>query len=221
MQNKFSFKFIALVLIVLSLQACGGGGSSGGGGGGSEGVRVIHGAIDAPPLSFSVSAQEIDSVSYNEESFYQGVSSGRHVFSAYRPDFPGEILATTQAVVEEGKAYSLLVGGSLRSSNLSLNLVEDDSSELEEGQARVNIYNLYEGTGSLSATIDGQGTGAVSGFRGSEFLIILPGEKQLVVASSGASIKAVRFTAEAGKSHSVMISGSDELGVIFSRLYTK
>lgn len=223
------FSSATLFAVILSVTVgCSGGG---GGGGGSSadgtlkrstktGLRILHGALDLPPVTVRIPEQLLFTAGYAEGNFYHSAPEGAVTINL---DFqvPGGI--TTRAIsptLVKDTEYSVFVFGSYAANNLNTLLIEDAVLRPETGFARFRLFNAYQGGGALSATIGGVAIPATSYGSASGFIDLASGAQSLVVKDgSGRTVSSLALTLDDRGETTIMITGNKELGVVFAPEY--
>lgn len=81
-------------------------------GDGSAMIRVIHGAVGAAAVSFTVNGASLGSAEFGEASDYKAVTAGPAAIVAKRVSDGGTIFNST-LTLESGKTYSLFLSGDM------------------------------------------------------------------------------------------------------------
>jgi hypothetical protein len=233
MKSNQIFK-LALAFILFSSIGCGGGG--GGGGGGSDNsnnqttdvgqlsrgtdtaIRLMHGTIDATPLTLRTGTQAIRSGRFAQETFYSRVSPGELLLSVERANTPSVIAAEQVATIEKGKEYTALITGSAGA--LMFKLIEDTTVRPGIGLTSVRLVNSLQGLSGITAELSGVTFPNVSFGGASGFLDIPSGVATLTVKNQGGAVilsKTVELLDQADIS--ILVTGSNSLGAVFAVLY--
>jgi hypothetical protein len=209
---------VALMGVVFGLIAgCGGGGGGGGGGSGSDdggpaaatGVRILHAAIDAPPVEVVSSSSEgvIDSARFAESSAYGGLATGAQNLLVRPRLEAARTLGAFDVVVAQGERRSLLLFGE-EETGLQSALLLDTPGEIPGGKGVVRVVNGVASSSAIAVTITGAETG-VDLPRGaaSSYQPITAGPQTITVRSGERTVFSGARVFEAGKPYSVLVAG--------------
>jgi hypothetical protein len=199
------------VLATVVFAGCGGGGGGGGGSDASNGVRVLHAAIDASPVDL-VSSQSSSSVVTQQhfagDNGYRSVGSGPQVLSLTRTQNAGDVLASFDTNVDSSRGYSILLYGDLQSFGLRSRLIENNVPSSTSG-AFVKIVNGVTRAAALSVTVAGASSEPVEFGGDSEYVAIPTGDVRVVARRSadGAVVAAATVSATEGGAYTVLFAG--------------
>jgi Domain of unknown function (DUF4397) len=220
-----SFLICLIFLLFCSLLSCasGGGGEGGGGGGRTTGtaVRLIHSGIDIAPLEMQVGAEYLQKMGFGDLSQYVKVSEGQISIALQRANSPGNIFRTINETLASSTEYTVFVFGSIERSTSSAVLLPDPVVRPEAGFARVQLLNGVDGIGKL--TMKAPGAEALDAlFGGSSGYVTLPMGPQVIpiVNQKGHTVATFNVVLEDRGEASLVLEGSDDLGVVFQRVFT-
>lgn len=188
-------KLTLFIAIYLLITACGGGGGgSGGGSGGSvsgdrSGIRIIHGVIDAPPISITSSLQStsvLRSAFFAEESPRVAVGTGEQILSIFKKGSPEATFSNVSLIGERGFKKSLVLAGELETLGLQAALVDDGDAAPGEAQAALRVIHAAVGANTVEVVVGDQAS--VSAAFG--------GASEYVTVGAGAVLVSVRRAAD-------------------------
>lgn len=212
-----------VVLLVFFSSCSGGGGGDGGGGGRTRdtAVRIVHGAIEAVPVSVLGGVDQlIQTARYAEATTYAPVNDGPITLSVERLNSPGVVLRNIQATLEKKTEYTLFVFGSAEGSNLNISLLTDNTERPEPGMAHLAVLNGYQGPGSIFAQSSDVVLGEVGFGSTSGFQLVASGPQTILVRdASGNALSSITTTIADRGELTLLVTGSSELGVLFTTLY--
>lgn len=207
-------------LVLVFLASCGGGG-----GGESEGskvdssaqtgVRLLHAAIDLPPVTVSSTAKETASsqVRFNERSLYTGLPLGEQNLTVRPMGAEGVESFSFPVQVSPRKRFSVLVFGTRETFGVQASLFEDSLPDIPEGSAAVRVLHGLSGASALRGSVGG--VGFETDFGGATEYLIVPAGDIAVNASRSAdgrvAVSGVRSVANR-KAYTLIVSG--ELGYL-------
>ena len=197
-----------LIVLVLFLTACGGGSSSdssgGGSTGGSNGVRILHGLIDHPPLDLYVAGLAVQTAKYGNSTGFFSSASGSLPVSISIKNNPGDVVAGLTASLDGKSKTSILVFGSDDSGVRSAVIAE--GSPVEGGSVR--IVNAANGAGALVAKINGVSTNSAVYGGASDYVATGSGVQNIVITrvTDGATVFAGNMNIS-GRGNTILVSG--------------
>lgn len=215
------------VFCFLAFAGCGGGGggdseSSGKSSGksASTGVRILHAAIDLPPVfsSSSTSADSIiEQVRFNETSIYGELPTGDQVVRVQTLGASSESFSFP-VTVEKGQRRSVLIYGTRDIFGIHAALLEDFPPELSSGTSAIRIVHGLAGAAALKGSVGGNSLSSPIGFGEASNYIEVPAgpvEVSLARNADGKSVLSATPILDAGTSYTIVITG--EVGyIIFS-----
>ncbi len=152
-------KLISLwAVLLLTFGACSSGGSGGGGTKSSSrnakyGLRVLHAALDAAPLSIISSAkpgENLGTVKFGRESYYLGLSTGAQTLSLLK-GFNASIELASQAInVDKKLKQTLLYYGNNTNLGIRTALISDEIPEVEKGFAALRFIHALSGAQAIN-----------------------------------------------------------------------
>jgi len=207
--------------LISFLSACGGGGGSGGSGSRS-GVRLLNGAIDAPPLGL-FSDQDLaaarSSAKFAQDSLRVGLDEGPQNLIISKGADAARSLFSVPVTFAKGSAISLLVHGDRGDLGLRSSLISDDFGEAPEGSVPFRIVHALNGAADLNFTISGGGqslSGSAAFGQASSYVFLPVGVYTLEVkrASDGRSLFSAAKSLEKGQAHTVLVTGEVDYLVV-------
>lgn len=210
-----SFRLIAVTVLAFAFTACGGGGggggSSDGGSDSADGVRVLHGSIDAAPvdvISSAASSAVVSQATFAGTKGYRSLSSGDQVLSLTRALNTGDVISSFNANIEKGGRYSILLYGDGDTFGLRTRLIVDEVPTDIAGAA-VRVVNGVTGAAAINVSISGGGSEQVGFGQNSSYMEASPGDVTITTsrAADGQSVSSVTRTLQAGHSYTVLVAG--------------
>lgn len=149
--------------VLISAAACGGGGGGGGsdedttrGSGASTGVRVLHGAIEGPPVQVRTSVEErtVDpEVFFSEKAVYQRLDKGPQTLQLAERNSPGSVFSQHSVDIQDGQRLSLLLYNFPDSGAVRSLLVDDVKPELADGEGALRIAHTLSRASAVSVSL--------------------------------------------------------------------
>ncbi len=213
---KASLLQICAVLFLCFLPSCGGGGGGGGeGSNDSDGVRVLHGALELAPLDIFVvgETETVQSVRFAGESFYRSIVKGPVSLQLTVRNRPSQVVRSIDFESSAGVRYTVFAAGSESSSaGLSVRLFTDDPGDIPDGEGALRFLHGTVGASSLLFRLsDGNSTtvpfGGVSQYR---FLPAGIYQFTVVREADGRALGSGEVTIENGGAVSLVFSGDTE-----------
>jgi hypothetical protein len=212
-----SVRLMAATVLVSALTACGGGGGGGGGGssdGGSDsadGVRVLHGSIDAAPvdvISSAASSAIVTQATFAGSKGYRSLGSGDQVLSLTRAMNSGDVISSFSANIEKGGKYSILLYGDGETFGLRSRLIVDEVPKDIAG-AVVRVVNGVTGAAALTVSVSGGGSEQVGFGQNSSYIGAGAGEVTITTsrAADGQRVSSITRTLQAGRAYTVLVAG--------------
>lgn len=201
------------ILFLFAAGGCGGGGGSGSGGGSSAstGVRILHAAIDAPPLEVVSSARDgvVDTARFGEVSLYGGLGLGTQTL-VVRPVLEStRTVGSFEVTVSQNERRSIVVYGT-EEGGLRNAILDDAPGTIPNDKAVVRVVNGLAGASDIAVTI----TGAEAGLdldpgSGSFHQPVDPGAQTITVRSPSRTVFSGARVFEVGKAYTVLVAGED------------
>jgi len=219
---------VILPLVALLFAACGGGGGSGEGGSGggasggigrstSTGIRVVHGAFDAPPVELRLGTEIVAAGRFAEATRYSTVKLLGPQNVAVELANTGQLLVSLPSDLLQGFEYTLFVTGEARTERLNYVLLSDKIARPAAGSANVRVFHGYEGSSRIVATIGGTALEAVSIGEASELTMVTSGLQRVKISSarSGEVFYDADLTLPDRGEVGLLLTGSRERGMRF------
>lgn len=224
--NKSLLGYLKLCLalvVTLAFSACGGGGGGGDGGGGrttKTALRLIHASIDGSPLEVKLGDVVVQKARFAEVTAYAAVEQGPSLVEVGRVNSTGVLLGRIPLTLEKETEYTLFVVGAARDSQETVVVLEEPVARPERGFARVQLLNGLIGATSLRGEIGGVSLGPVLLGASSGFVDVASGAENLIVrGASSQELLQVALLLEDRAEATVLVTGSQELGIRISRIY--
>ncbi|MEY4700267.1 MAG: hypothetical protein RL326_454 [Pseudomonadota bacterium] len=202
-------------VLAFTFTACGGGGGGGGSGDGgsdsADGVRVLHGSIDAAPvdvISSTASSAVVSQATFAGAKGYRSLRSGDQVLSLTRALNSGDVLASFNASIEKGGRYSILLYGDGDTFGLRSRLIIDEVPNDIAGAA-VRVVNGVTGAAAISVSISGGGSEQVGFGQNSGYIQTSAGEVTITTsrAADGQRVSSVTRVLQSGRAYTVLVAG--------------
>jgi|GEM_PF-3041256 len=211
----------SLVLIVLlaAISSCSGGGGDDGGGGTREtAVRVLHGSIDASPVTLVQGGINLQTSRFAEPRDYIPVEPvGLTSFAVERANSPGNLIASLGPVLEKKTEYSVLVTGSSADSTLSAAWLVDQTDRPDPGLALVRVVNSVSGVSRVSASFGASPMLSAASGSGSDYAEVPSGLTSVRVFDANRNLILSRNINIADRSElTLLVTGDRELNVYFA-----
>ncbi len=214
---------LCLVAAAAFAGACSGGGGGVGGGAGrtrETALRIVHGSIDAAPVTVRIGDVFLQKAAYAEVTSYVPVVPGPAVVTVERANAPGDIVAQLNIDFRPETEYSLFVVGETRHNDFGVTVIEEPVVRPASGIARLQLLNALPD----SAAVKLQGTGFTvgpTGFSASSGFVEVPGGVQPVTVAydNGRVIGQIELQLEDRGEATVVVSGSGDLRLNFTRVY--
>ena len=213
--TSFALRFVMTLAISLVATACGGGGGGGGSGDGgsdsADGVRVLHGSIDAAPvdvISSAASSAVVSQAVFAGAKGYRSLRSGEQVLSLTRALNPGDVIASFNQNIAKGGRYSILLYGDGETFGLRTRLIVDEVPASISG-ASVRVVNGVTGAASLNVSISGGGSEQIGFGQNSRYIETSAGDVTISTsrAADGRVVSSVTPTLQAGRAYTVLVAG--------------
>ncbi|MEZ4753629.1 MAG: DUF4397 domain-containing protein [Bdellovibrionota bacterium] len=201
-------------LLILSITACGGGGG-GGGGSSTEGIRVLHGAIELSQVDAVSSLSETGEVfavtAFGDNNGYQSVPQEEQVISITTHNKSGDVIASLNAPV--AKRRTLMLYGTEATTGNRAVFFTDEVEEFTEGSGKIRLLHGVAAAAGLDLLVDGSVVSGGVGFGGtSGYLDISEGEHTIVVRRTADNLRLFSgtFTFTAKTAYTVFAGGEAE-----------
>ncbi len=220
---KIRICLIVLSVLALTLTGCGGGGGGGGesaAGNDSSGLRVLHGALDIPPLTINPGAGSTYNANFRGNSAYRSLPGESASVIVHRANIPSSVLFQLPVVSDGQTKQTLLVYGQENDGSLSAKVHEDNFPELSSGMAAVRVVHALHRTGQIFATVGTDSTRLISHGALSSYITIPAGPQAYSVTESGDPGPFISESSdfEEKKYYTIFVTGEE--GVFFThRVY--
>jgi len=213
--TTFALRFVMALAISLVATACGGGGGGGesgdGGSDSADGVRVLHGSIDAAPvdvISSVASSAVVSQAVFAGAKGYRSLRPGEQVLSLTRALNSGDVIASFNQNIAKGGRYSILLYGDGETFGLRTRLIVDEVPASISGAA-VRVVNGVTGAASLNVSISGGGSEQVGFGQNSQYIETSAGDVTISTsrAADGRVVSSVTRTLQAGRAYTVLVAG--------------
>lgn len=213
----------ALLTIAITLTSCSGGGGGDGGGGvvgrtTDTALRIIHGALDASPVTLKIGEETLQSARFAELKNYVRTSDGATAIVVERANDPGVTVSTFGVTLKDKTEYTVFLYGEVSRGSFATRLLEDIVSRPEAGLANFQVLNAFQDGGEIVVTIAGKPLDSVA-FGGTSGFIEVPSGPQTVTVSGGASATLALDIPDRGEI-TLLVTGDRALGVLFTPVYT-
>jgi len=213
---------LTLLFLVLPLISC-----SGGGGGGQEGatrdtaVRIIHGSLDATPVSVIIDEEIVQTSRFSQSTSYVTVERGEQKsIIVERATQPGNRVAVFRATLDEESEYTIFLSGGVTDDTFSISLLTDIVDEPEEGRAFVQVLHSFIGSPSIQVLAGDVDLGLIRLGATTGFFDIPSGLTTFSLETvDGSTIAAPTFEVPDKGELTILLSGSKDLGAIFTPLF--
>jgi len=205
------------VLAIALLVGCGGGGggsgdgAGGGGGGGSTetGIRVLHAAVDAPPVEIVAGGEAtvVQVARFAEAVGYEELSTGAQEVSLRRVgDVAGTVGAFAVTVARNERRSVLLFGE--EETGLQTALLGDEPGEIPADKAVVRVVNGIASARAVAVTLgDAEAALDLDLGASSLYVPVSPGSTTVTVRDSSRPIFAGARALEAGRAYTLLLAG--------------
>lgn len=222
--NLVNLRLLLFVTVtVVALSSCGGGGGGSGSGGGKvrkgtgTAIRVVHGAIDASPVSVIIGDKAVQSARYAEATVYEGVPQGPAVVRVERANSPGVVAAEVANTFEKDTEYTLLISGRLATGDLRYTIIPDTTVRPPVGMGSVRVFHTYVGASEISVFAGATSLGKVSFGRATNFVDLPSGVHNIrFLNSSGGEIGSQTIELADQGEVSINFTGSAAFGARFA-----
>lgn len=209
--------FCSLILFVLG---CGGGGGGGGGGRTTDtALRVVHASLDRPPVVAKAGEAVLPPAAFGEVTSYTEVNPGPATVIAERANVPAPV-AQLPADFAANTEYTLFLYGQLQTGSANAKILEEPVAQPGPGKVRVQLLNALEGSSSLVLNGAGFSSNAAGFGSSSGFSESAPGPQTLTITNGRTTIAQVAVDIPDQGEATVLIAGSNDLGVKFTRVYS-
>lgn len=211
---KKSIYYGILGLSLFAVFGCGGGGGGSGSGGGSSaatGVRVLHAAVDAPPLEVvsSTGGGVVSTARFGENTLYGGLGTGAQTLIVRPVLESGRTVGAFDVTVGKNERRSIVVYGT-EAGGLRSSVLDDAPGEIPAEKAVVRFVNGLAGASDIAVTVTG-GEAGVDLAPGSASIHqpVAPGAQTITVRSPSRTVFSGARVFEATKAYTVLVAGED------------
>jgi hypothetical protein len=158
---------------------------------GTAKIRMAHLSPDAPAVMVELDGEPVEAlanVSYRDSSPYLDIPAGPHDVAVYAVADPSEPVLEVSIAPEAGESYTVAGVGLLADDTFGARLFEDDTTEPEEGEARVRVIHAVPDVGPATVSVeDGPDLFSLPGFaNASDYVGVDAGTYTLEVTPAGA-----------------------------------
>jgi hypothetical protein len=200
------------LFFVILLSSCGGGGGGGGGHDSkmnyknSEGVRLVHSALDGSPISAFLDGEPLseEALPFNSISPFYSIKKGRHQLTIQEE---GEgVQRKVYFDYNEGDRFTILFAGN----NLTTSLILEppSGSKKKESTCPTTFIHGVSDADSLEIMINGSSTGTIAPLSVSSPVSLALGDNQITLLSGqGSIVWKGSVVCKETESHSLVVSG--------------
>lgn len=148
--------FVLLVGLFHSA-GCGGGGGSGGGSA-RTGVRILHAALEVPPVDILPSGAQsaaLQTARFAQATQYAPIGTGSQIISITTTQRSAEVLANLSFTVSKGERRSILIAGGVGTLGLKINALLDLPPTAGDGTTWLRIVHGAVGAAAIRSIVDG------------------------------------------------------------------
>lgn len=225
--TRRSIAFCAALTLLTTLAAC-----SGGGGGSDQveingvtytrstktGVRILHAAIDAVPLSLAVEDTVLQTARYSQATQFVEVEKGPVILKLEQANSAGMVISSVSTELADDTEYSLLVYGGTDDSSFNVALLSEPIERPDEGKGRLQLVNAYDRgvTATFENAEDSETISALSLGSSSGLRELTSGPQTVTIRNSSGSVIARRTVDLVDRTDvTLVVMGSKDLGVVF------
>jgi len=211
MKKSICFGLVGLSLVALLGCSGGGGGGSDSGGGSSAatGVRVLHAAIDAPPLEVvsSLSGGVVGTARFGESALYGELGAGAQTLLIRPVLESGRTVGAFAVTVANRERRSIVVYGT-EGSGLRSGVLDDAPGEIPADKAVVRVVNGLAGASDIAVTVTG-GEAGVDLVPGSASIHqpVAPGAQTITVRTPSRTVFSGARVFAVGKAYTILVAG--------------
>ena len=214
-----------LVLFFCSLiVACGGGGGGGGGRTRETAIRILHGAVESPPLAVRGTSKEgiadiLQTAKFAEQTAYIPLKEGPQDVRVEQANAPEIVARTFSQVFNKETEYSIFAYPGADGAT-QVKLIEEPVAQPAKGNARLRILNAAKGQSSITVNSSGISLQAVPFGGVSDFVEIPIGPRRLQFRGDGSiSIGYKDINPSEQAEIYLVVSGTDEFSTFFITEY--
>lgn len=203
---------VALIAVML-LTSCGGGGSSP-----QSSVRLVHGAIDAPPLVVLSGEQLLHESVFGVPPSHATLPEGAESITvrfAHQASAP----VVTFSLDPSSVRTHVLLATQRGAEEPSLQLLEPPPEQIAEGMSALRVLHALTASAPIEVTITGQERIQLVALpqQGSAYAMVPSGSARAVVRVAGRSIERLDLSLGSGIPYSLLVTG-EEGYFVMSRL---
>ncbi|MCB0318161.1 MAG: DUF4397 domain-containing protein [Bdellovibrionales bacterium] len=202
-------KLFTLAISLVSLFACGGGG---GGGSSTQGVRILHGAIELSQIdaisSLSETGEAFTTANFGDSSSYQAVPFEEQSFRIVTHNNSGDTISSVSGTIEN--RHTIMLYGTEGTTGNKIAFFNDEPGDFVSGSAKVRLLNGVAAAAALDILIDGSSiSSGVSFGSASEYLDVSAGVHTLLVRRSAdhATVFSGSLTFEESRAYTMFTGG--------------
>lgn len=207
--------------ILLALCSCGGGG--GGGAPQSQGVRVLHAAMAAPPASLTSSSRPgelLQKAFFADSTPYIQLPKGEQTLQLSLPHGEGEFSLPVSVQGSERRSVLLYQNSGTPTFSVAL-LDEPEAIDLGAGQASVRIIHGIGAAGLISIAVNGELlTSSLEQSQGTPPHLVQAGPLTVAASNDSGQLIAVNLVLSPGSANTLFLAGEANY-FLTSRLLTE
>jgi hypothetical protein len=204
--------FISISLVVLIISSCGGGG-----GGGSdhhskqnyknsEGVRLVHSALDGSPISAILDESPLpgDPLPFNSVGPFYSIKEGRHQLTIQEEG--SGVQRKVYFDYKDGDRFTILFAGNNLTTSVILEAPSD--SRKKDSTCPTTFIHGVNDADALEIMLNGSSIGTIAPLSISSSAPLAPGDNQITFLSGeGTIVWKGSVTCKDTENHSVVVSG--------------
>ena len=219
-----ALRMAVILVFCSSIAACGGGGGGGGGRTRETAIRIIHGAVESPPLA--VRGVNKDGVSdvlqtakFTEQTIYVPIKEGAQEIRVEHANAPEIVVNVFSQAFNKETEYSVFAYPG-PDGDTNLKLIEEPVAQPEKGFARLRFLNAAKGQTRVSVTSSGLALPVVSYGGVSEFVDIPTGPRRIEFHGSERELIGYMDVNPGDRAEIyLLVSGTDEFSTFFITEY--
>lgn len=220
-KNRLQALVLLVALFLSASCSSGGGGDSDSSATRDTAIRVLHGAVDATPISLRHGPTVAQTAYFSIVSPYHKLLEGQNTVVLEKANVSEGAVTDLSQIYKPKTEYTALVYGSAKDDTLKVNLIEDSIQEPASGNARVRLYNALDGNNSVSVTVDKTKVGPAKIGGASEYIEVPFGTYPAVVYGDGNTrLYGFNLTLNEKEEVSLLVTGALDLDLVIVTPYT-